>query len=133
MRWSGRLDAQRDFQARYPFYLKAGFAYNDTILDRPGRDAWYVVIALGLDGRPLSPVYSSLALSRFGTFEITQRLYDLIPALSALRGPRFPSIYPTFPIAITNPIWVDVDGDGWQPLAPATSWCWSKHDIGCGN
>jgi len=76
-------------------------------------------------------VYSSLVLSRFGTFEITQRLYDLIPALTAIRTPRFPSVYPTFPIAITNPIWIDVGGDGWQPPASPTSWCVESRDLNC--
>jgi len=106
-------------------------AYEENITDVADRDAWYVVIALGLDGRPLAPVYSSVALARFGTFEITQRLYDLVPTLGALRTPRFPSTFPTLPVGITNPIWIDVGGDGWTPLAPPPGWCWSGHDIGC--
>jgi hypothetical protein len=108
--------------------------YDDHIQDTPPRDSWYAVIALGLDGRPLSPVYSSATLSRFGTFEVAQRLYDLVPALGTLRTPRFPSLFPTFPIAITNPIWVDVDGDGWTPQNPPPSWCTSvRGDFTCGN
>lgn len=48
VRWSGRLDVQRDFQLSFPFYLKAGLAYNETIRDRyntPKRWYW-----LGDDG-----------------------------------------------------------------------------------
>lgn len=42
VRWSGHLDAQRDFQARFPFYLKAGLAYNETIRDkRQPQRRWY--------------------------------------------------------------------------------------------
>jgi hypothetical protein len=110
----------------------ASIAYDDQIIDTPPRDAWYVVIALGLDGRPLAPIYGSATLSRFGTFELTQRLYDIVPALTVLRTPRFPSQFPTFPVAITNPIWVDVDGDGWTPVNAPPSWCMSaRGDIHC--
>jgi hypothetical protein len=70
-------------------------AFEEVIVDKPPRDAWYVVIATGLDGRPLGPVYASLSLARFGTFEVAQRLYDLITALTTLRTPRLPSVFPT--------------------------------------
>ncbi|MCA9601996.1 MAG: hypothetical protein KC417_08230, partial [Myxococcales bacterium] len=83
------------------------------------------------DGRNLAPVYSSGTLARVGTFEVAQKIFDLIPALSTFRTPRSPVIYPTFPIAITNPVWVDVDGKGWEPLAPPPSWCRKKNDVGC--
>lgn len=104
---------------------------DETIEHTPERDAWYAVIALGLRGRSLAPVYSSAALARFGTLELTQRIYDVIPRLRGLRIPRNPSLYPTFPFAITNPIWIDVDGDGWQPLRSPPSWCVPSKDYGC--
>jgi TonB-dependent receptor len=47
-RWSGRLDVQRDFKLAFPFYVKAGYSYNETIRDRynsPRRWYW-----LGDDG-----------------------------------------------------------------------------------
>lgn len=110
----------------------AVIAYRDRITDTVHRDSWYVVIALGLDGRSMSPLYGSVPLARFGTLEITQRLYDLVPVLDALRLPRFPSTYPTLPIAITNPIWVDSGGDGWTPLSPPPSWC-TERDFACSN
>jgi hypothetical protein len=106
-------------------------AYAERIEDQPERDAWYVVIALGIDGRSLAPVYSSAVLPRLGTFELTQRIYDIIPALSSLRTPRFPSLFPTFPFGITNPIWVDVGGDGWTPPSSPPSWCTPGKDYGC--
>jgi hypothetical protein len=107
-------------------------ALDERLQDQPERDAWYAVIALGVDGRTLIPVYTTTALARLGTFELTQRIYDLIPALSSLRTPRFPSIFPTFPFAVTNPIWVDLGGDGWSaPLEPP-SWCTPGKDTACG-
>lgn len=106
-------------------------ALDTTFSDTPERDAWYAIIALGLDGRALSPVYASAALPRFGTLELTQRIYDIIPALRGLRFPKNPSLFPAFPFAITNPIWVDVDGGGFDPPLPPPSWCRPSTDFGC--
>jgi hypothetical protein len=106
-------------------------ALQTELEDAPAIDSWYVVMALGLDGRSLAPVYSSAAASRFGTFEVTQRVYDIVPRLSSLRIPRFPSLYPSFPIAITNPIYVDLGGGGWQAPWTAPRWCVSGRDVGC--
>jgi hypothetical protein len=102
-----------------------------AIPDRPERDAWYVVIAMGLDGRTQAPVFSSGTLSRFGTFEVAQRIYEIIPLLRGLKTPRFPTLFPAFPLAITNPIWVDLGGDGWSPPRPPPSWCVPGRDMEC--
>ncbi len=108
-------------------------AYAEVLADKPQRDAWYVVIALGLDGRTLAPVYASAAQSRLGTFEITQKVFDLIPTLSAIKTPRFPSLYPTFPMAVTNPIYVDLNADGFKPELRGPSWCVKGRDLNCNN
>jgi iron complex outermembrane recepter protein len=48
MKYSGRFDLQRDFQARFPFYLKAGLSYNETIFDKQqDQRRWYW---MGQDG-----------------------------------------------------------------------------------
>jgi hypothetical protein len=104
--------------------------FEETIRDTPERDSWYAVIAVGLDGRSLAPIYRSVNLSRLGVGEITQRLYDIIPLMRAFRVPRPASLYPMMPWAITNPIWVDVGSDGWRPLEPPPSWC-RAGDYGC--
>ncbi|MBX7100231.1 MAG: hypothetical protein K1X89_21120 [Myxococcaceae bacterium] len=106
-------------------------AFDGTFTDAPTRDAWYVVIAMGLDGRSLAGPYGSSVLPRLGTFEIAQKVYDIVPTLSTLRTPRFPSLYPAFPLAITNPVWVDLGGDGWTPPQPPPSWCVPGKDFGC--
>jgi hypothetical protein len=106
-------------------------AFDEVIEDTPDFDAWYVVIAIGIDGRTLAPVYSSGLLNRFGTFEVAQKIFDLIPALSTFRTPRSPVLYPTFPIGVTNPVFVDLKGDGWEPTKSPTSWCRKGIDIGC--
>ena len=55
---------------------------------------------------------------------------DLIPALRGLRVPNYPRLFPILPFAITNPIWVDVDGGGWSAPLPPPSWC-RQGDEGC--
>jgi hypothetical protein len=105
-------------------------AWDQTLTDHPDRDAWYVVLVYGLDGRMLAPVYQSQVLAEINTPEITRRLFQIIPGLQEFKYPRQPSLYPVFPFAFTNPIWVDVGGDGWKPPQPAPSWC-QPRDIGC--
>ena len=106
-------------------------AWQGELADRPDSDSWYVVLAYGLDGRSLSPVYGSVVLASLGTPEITQRIYDIIPTLRDFRNPRFPSQHPLFPFAFTNPIWIDVGDDGWTPPLEPPSWCVPGRDFGC--
>lgn len=106
-------------------------AWEEEFEDTPGADSWYVVLAYGLDGRPLSPVYETELLASLGTPEITQRIYDIIPILRTFRNPRYPSVHPVFPFAFTNPIWVDIEGDGWSPPWTPPSWCIPGRDFGC--
>jgi hypothetical protein len=108
----------------------AVLAWDQTLTDHPDRDSWYAVLVYGLDGRTLAPVYESQILAEINTPEITRRLFQIIPGLQVFKYPREPSIFPVFPMAFTNPIWVDVNGDGWTPPASAPSWC-RKGDIGC--
>ncbi|MCK5797101.1 MAG: hypothetical protein KAI47_07960, partial [Deltaproteobacteria bacterium] len=86
--------------------------YDAEIEDTPTKDSWYVVIAMGLDGKSMAPVYSSTPVARLGMFELIQRLTPLLPPLRSLRSPLSPSISVIRPYALTNPIYVDIDGDG---------------------
>lgn len=50
-KWSGRLDVQRNFQTRYPFYLKAGLAYNETLFNKhQDQRRWYFMGDDGIQG-----------------------------------------------------------------------------------
>jgi hypothetical protein len=108
----------------------AVLAWEETIADQPDGDSWYAVIVYGLDGRTMAPIYESQLLADIGTAEITQRLFTIIPGLSEFKYPRAPGIFPVFPFAFTNPIWVDVGGDGWDAPEPPPSWC-RPGDMGC--
>ena len=105
-------------------------------LPMPTEDSWYVVIVYGLDGAYLlSPIYKRV---QHGHLLITsvialgaQSLLSAFPQLmgwaddsgldvNELLGGLFgsaelPDVFPQFPFAFTNPIWVDVDGDGFTP------------------
>jgi hypothetical protein len=106
--------------------------YQGTIRDTPEGDAWYVVAVMGLDGKSLAPVYSSTPVARLGIYELIQRLTPLLPPLRSFRTPLSPSMTVVRPYAITNPIWVDVGGDGLTPLLPFPSWA-TPQDRGVGS
>ena len=78
--------------------------------DSPEVDSWYAVSALGTRGKDLAPVYSSLPLARFGFVETLDGLLALLPIGVGGGGAAPPSVHPIFPYALTNPIWVEVDG-----------------------
>ena len=79
--------------------------------DAPEVDAWYAVAALGTRGKDMAPVYSSLPLARFGFVETLDGLLGLLPIGVGGGGASPPSVHPVFPYALTNPIWVEVDGE----------------------
>ena len=105
--------------------------FDETVTVRPERDTWYVVITMGDDS--MSPVatanefpkmevgnimdltFASLG-SVFGDPEfpvhIPEPLIDVIQELlSGLMAPPPPMLFPIHPYAMTNPIWIDLDGD----------------------
>ncbi len=81
----------------------------------PTQDSWYVLIAMGDDEmwpvftgqeRPYITLQDMImeAVAQVGT--LAQYLPDPVHKIN-----RFPIV----PYALTNPIWVDVDGDVWEP------------------
>ena len=85
------------------------------ILVSPTKDKWYVVIVMGNDD--LSPVFTEVEIPPV-------QLQDVITdALSEVEGagsitnvltalPPVPRIFPVYPFALTNPIYVDANSDG---------------------
>ena len=97
-----------------------GLRISDALAWTPTRDAWYVAIAMGRES--MAPVFTPVEIPYIPLDEaVTGALGQLevfsSPALSGLLTPvPFPKKYAVLPYALTNPIWVDVGGDGW--LAP---------------
>jgi hypothetical protein len=80
--------------------------------DQPAQDSWYAVAAMGINGRDLAPVYSSMPLARLGFNETVDSLGAILPVDIGGGSMKEPSVYPVLPYAITNPIRVIIDGDG---------------------
>lgn len=86
VRWSGRLEVQRDFRLRFPFYLKAGYSYNETIRDkRQPQRRWYYVGDDGVFGTADDNTAAGAQLGRFAEpVPVTMQ----IPGFS-LREPQY--------------------------------------------
>ena len=90
-----------------------------TVHHTPEQDSWYVVIALGDDD--LSPLFTPVDIMPIqlqdiidgAIAEIEIGSFDL--SSFATSGPPVPRVFPVTPFALTNPIWVDQDGDGFDP------------------
>ncbi len=76
----------------------------------PTRDSWYTVIALGDDD--LAPVSTTVEIPHVQLQDVvTEALSDLPVAAFLGEAVPIPRAFPVYPYAVTNPIWIDVDGD----------------------
>ncbi|MGC4072951.1 MAG: TonB-dependent receptor [Nibricoccus sp.] len=93
VRWSGRLDVQRDFHLAIPFYVKTGLSYNETIRNKtqPQR-RWYW---MGDDGIFNTADDNTPAGSQFGRFAEPIRITSQIPDFT-LREPEYISTVKLF-------------------------------------
>ncbi len=78
-------------------------------------DAWYVVIALGDDS--LEPLFTPVDIPPIQLQDVVGEAITVVPALAALAGDPvpIPRDGAVVPFALTNPIWVDRDGGGFDP------------------
>lgn len=87
----------------------------DTTVDvTPSKDSWYVVIALGQDS--LAPVFTPVEIPPIQLQDVVTDALSGVDAVSSFLGPAvpIPRTFPILPYALTNPIFVDQDGDGFQ-------------------
>lgn len=101
-------------------------------LQQPDIDSWYVVLAYGVSAdSSMSPAYKRAAygdilvttiiglaldqvLASFGS--LVDKVGSFLGDLDSLTGSiELPDSYPSLPWGATNPILVDVDGDGYRP------------------
>jgi hypothetical protein len=86
----------------------------------PSIDSWYVVIASG-EGS-LFPLFSPVEVPKIELQDIVVEAVGAVLDDTSLLGVLvpIPRTYPMLPYAITNPIWVDLDGNGFDaPGIPA--------------
>ena len=76
------------------------------------KDSWFVIIAMGDDD--LSPVFSPVDIPPIELQDVVIEALSSVPTVGAFlsAGVPVPRDGPVFPFALTNPIFVDVDGDG---------------------
>ncbi len=87
----------------------------ETLEVTPTQDSWYVVTALSDDS--LTPLFSPVVWPAIQLQDVVIEALGSVEAIGSLLGSSIdqPRTFPTHPYALTNPIWVDVDGDGWEP------------------
>jgi hypothetical protein len=96
----------------------------------PDSDAWYVVIAMGLDGRDLSPVYSEHPFLKLQIGDILSRSLTSIPLPFDLAGAPIPRVFRVYPYAVASPVFLDVDGNGeYDAPHPAPAWAEDGQDL----
>lgn len=96
-------------------------------LQIPDRDSWIVIIAMGLDPRnSLAPVALDRPFGEVQLANVASAAFSQLPIISAVfpPDPVTPDWSPTFPYAVTNPIYLDRDGNGqYDPPRSRPAFC----------
>jgi hypothetical protein len=93
-------------------------------------DAWYVVIAMGLRGRDLSPIYGEHPYLKLQIGDILSRSLSSVPLPFDVSGALIPRVFRIYPYAVTNPVFLDVDGNGaYDAPHPAPGWAEGGKDL----
>jgi len=92
----------------------AAARFEDQVVVTPQKDSWYVAIAMG-DGS-LAPVFTPVERPIIDLQAVVVEALGGVSAVSSFLEPAvpIPETYPITPFAVTNPIWVDRDGDGFD-------------------
>ena len=105
--------------------------FNEKIeLDVPEkRDSWIVVIAMGLQNQNLmSPVSLDVPFGEIQLSKVTADAFALIPVVNTFFGstPTLPDWFPTPAYAVSNPIYLDTNGGGYNAPLPYPEFCSKK-------
>jgi len=95
-------------------------------METQGEDSWFVVVASGLnDENLLAPVYTTPPFGALLLAEIMTMAFGvLLPeGIAFPTQSLIPDDFPVVPYAITNPIFVDVDGGGYAPPQGGPLFC----------
>jgi len=109
--------------------------FNEKIeLDVPkNRDSWIVVIAMGLQTQNLmSPVSLDVPFGEIQLSKVTSDAFALIPVVNTFFGstPTLPDWFPIPAYAVSNPIYLDTDGNGdYNAPLPFPDFCSKKCDV----
>ena len=101
----------------------------DVTLEAVTEDTWVTVAVMGLDEDDfMAPVYTTIALGDLGLDKITSLAFANLGALAAVIGSEqpLPDYFPSIPYAMTNPVFLDVDGGGYKAKYGPPPFC--PHD-----
>jgi hypothetical protein len=93
---------------------------SETWTDTPDQDSWYVVIVMGNDS--LEPLFTPVEYAPVQLQDVVIEALGEVDAVADLlsAAPPLPRTFPVYPFALTNPIYVNVDGGEWTaPGIPA--------------
>jgi hypothetical protein len=98
-----------------------GTHFDTTVTFTPAKDSWVVAEVTGTDN-----MFPVLTPTEFPPLDATIIINALTQGLNGLDLASLPIANPIKPVrvhtstpyAITNPIWIDVDGNGWTPPGP---------------
>jgi hypothetical protein len=89
-----------------------------------------VVIAMGLRGRDLSPIYGEHPYLKLQIGDILSRSLSSVPLPFDVSGALIPRVFRIYPYAVTNPVFLDVDGNGaYDAPHPAPGWAEGGKDL----
>jgi len=87
---------------------------SETFEVQPDQDAWYVVMAMG--DSDMAPLYTPVEIPPIQLQDVVTEALSSVPSVSSFlsEAPDQPRAFATYPLALTNPIWIDRDGDGFD-------------------
>lgn len=92
-----------------------------------GRDSWIVVKVLGTQEEHLMrPVYLDVPFGELQLPRVAAIAFSNLPIINAQFPPpaKVPDFYPIYPLAVSNPIFLDTDGNGrYDAPLPAPAFC----------
>ncbi|MGB0589733.1 MAG: PHP domain-containing protein [Myxococcota bacterium] len=95
-------------------------------LTAPEQDGFVAVIVMGLrDENLMGPTYLDIPFGELQLPRIASLAFGSLQAFSAFFPPpaAVPDFFPVFPLAMTNAILIDNDGDGWRPAGDGPAFC----------
>jgi hypothetical protein len=101
--------------------------FEETVPVTPTKDSWYVVITMG--DSDLAPLFTPVEFPPIELTDVVTEALAGVEAISSLleAGSPVPQVFPVRPFAMTNPIWIDQAGDGFD--APGFPAWWVEPEV----
>jgi hypothetical protein len=105
-------------------------------IDVPARDSWVIVKVLGTqEGHEMRPVYLDVPFGELQLPRVASVAFSNLALAAQFFPPpaRVPDFYPVFPLAVSNPVFIDTDGNGkYDAPLGAPAFCSARCDKATG-